>query len=212
MYIKQFEESQFMVFSYLVGCKKTGEALVIDPAGDIDAIINEAEKGGFRILKIVNTHGHVDHTGCNEEMKKKTNALIIIHEADAKTMVNISPLILRMFNARPSPPADVTVRDGDLIRFGEEGLLVIHTPGHSPGSMCLYVNGYLFTGDTLFVEGVGRTDLPGGSGAQLYSSITQKIFSLPDETIILPGHNYGPRPTSTIGDEKRNNPFIQGMS
>jgi glyoxylase-like metal-dependent hydrolase (beta-lactamase superfamily II) len=209
MYLKQFEVNELMVFSYLLGCRKTGEALVIDPAGGVDTILKEAEKEGLRILRIVNTHGHIDHIMGNEEMKKKTNAKIIIHEGDAEGIVNVSPYTLQMFNARPSPPPDVTVRDGDAIAFGEKELQVIHTPGHSPGSMCLYLKGYLFTGDTLFVEGVGRTDLPGASGSQLYNSITQKIFSLPDDTIVLPGHKYGPRPTSTIGDEKQNNPFIQ---
>ena len=209
MYIKQFEESGFMVFSYLVACGKTKEALVIDPAGDIDAIIAEAEKEDFRILQIVNTHGHVDHIMGNAELKKKTNASITIHEGDAEVIAAVPPLKLQLFNATASPPPDTTVKDNDIIKVGEGKLKVIHTPGHSPGSICLHLDGYLFTGDTLFVEGVGRTDLPGGSWPQLLNSITQKVFSFPDDTIIMPGHNYGPRPSSTVGDEKRNNPYIQ---
>lgn len=209
MYIKQFQESGFMVFSYLVACRNTKEALVIDPAGDIDAIIAEAEKEGFRILRIVNTHGHVDHVMGNAELKEKTNASITVHEGDAEIVVSVPPLKLQLFDATASPPPDTTVKDNDTIAFGEERLEVIHTPGHTPGSICLHFNGYLFTGDTLFVEGVGRTDLPGGSWPQLLTSITKRVFSFPEETIILPGHNYGPRPSSTVGDEKRNNPYVQ---
>lgn len=209
MHIKQFEESGFMVFSYLVACGKTKEALVIDPAGDIDAIIAEAAKEGFRILRIVNTHGHVDHIMGNAELKKKTNASITIHEGDADLIAAVPPLKLQLFNAEASPPPDTTVKDNDIITVGEGRIGVVHTPGHTPGSVCLHLDGYLFTGDTLFVEGVGRTDLPGGSWSQLFKSITEQVFSFPDDTIIMPGHNYGPRPSSTVGDEKRNNPYVQ---
>ncbi len=210
MYIKQFQMSDFVVFSYLVGCQKNKEAVVIDPAGDVEIILDDAAKHNFRITKIVNTHGHIDHIMGNADLKKKTNAVIIIHEADAHLLTAYSSYNLKMFDAQPSPSPDVLVKDGDTISFGEEKLRVIHTPGHSQGSMCLYAKGYIFTGDTLFVEGVGRTDLPGGSWPKLLDSITKKLFSLPDETVVFPGHNYGYRPTSTIGDEKRNNPFVEG--
>ena len=210
MYIRQYQMSDFVVFSYLVGCQKTKEAAVIDPAGDVEIILDDAAKHNFRITKIVNTHGHVDHIMGNADLKKKTNAAIIIHEADAHLLTAYSSYNLKMFDAQPSPSPDVLVKDGDTISFGEEKLRVIHTPGHTQGGMCLYAEGYIFTGDTLFIEGVGRTDLPGGSWPKLLDSITKKLFSLPDETVIFPGHNYGYRPTSTIGDEKRNNPFVEG--
>jgi len=210
MFIRQYQMSEFVVFSYLLGCQKTKEAIVIDPAGDIDIILDEATKQKFNITKIVNTHGHIDHIMGNAELKKRTDAAIIIHEADVKLITGHSSYKLLMFNATPSPPPDLTVKEGDVICFGEEEFRVIHTPGHSPGSMCLYGMGYLITGDTLFVEGVGRTDLPGGSWPTLLNSITKKLFLLPDETIVLPGHNYGYQPTSTIGDEKKNNPFLEG--
>jgi len=210
MYIRQYQMSNFLVFSYLVGCQKTKEALVIDPAGDVKIILQDAAKDNFRITKIVNTHGHVDHIMGNADLKKKTNAAIIIHEADAHLLTAYSSYNLKMFDAQPSPSPDVLVKDGDTISFGEEKLRVIHTPGHTQGGMCLYAEGYIFTGDTLFIEGVGRTDLPGGSWPKLLDSITKKLFSLPDETVVFPGHNYGYRPTSTIGDEKRNNPFVEG--
>lgn len=209
MYIKQFQERMFMVFSYLVACPESKEALVIDPAGDVGAVMAEIETQGWQLTQIVNTHAHVDHIMGNAEMKERTGAKIIVHEDDLEGLVHMSPYKLSMFDARPSPPPDGTVKDGDLIKAGTLELRVIHTPGHSPGSMCLLLDGYLFTGDTLFVQGVGRTDLAGGSWEQLLQSITGRIFTLPDDTIILPGHHYGPRPTSTVREEKDHNPFVR---
>ena len=109
---------------------------------------------------------------------------------------------------RPSPPVDSAVRDGDLISFGQEALKVIHTPGHTPGGICLYGRNNLFTGDTLFVGAVGRTDLPGGSLETLLQSLKDKIITLPEETVIRPGHDYGDQPTSTIAREKKSNPYL----
>jgi hydroxyacylglutathione hydrolase len=142
------------------------------------------------------------------DMKEKTGAAIIIHEDDAEMLVSIPAAMFRMYGGKPSPPADRTVREGDFIEVGQIRLRVIHTPGHSPGSMVLLLNGYAFTGDTLFVEAVGRTDLPGGSGEVMFDSIRKKLCTLPDETVVLPGHNYGSMPTSTIGHEKQFNPFL----
>jgi len=197
------------VFAYIVGDPETGEGLVIDPAADVDGILREADKKGIRVKYIVNTHGHVDHISGNQEMKKKTGALIVVHEADADMLVSTPAMVLRMFGAKPSPPADITVSDGDTIAVGSVVLEVLHTPGHTPGGICLYTDGYVFTGDTLFVGAVGRTDLPGGSWTVMYRSIKEKILTLPDDTIVLPGHNYGSSPTSTVGREKRTNPFLR---
>jgi hydroxyacylglutathione hydrolase len=197
------------VFAYLVGDEESGDALVIDPAEDTDGIIAAADKRKVRIKYIVNTHGHVDHIGGNGDMKTRTGAEIIIHEEDAEMLVSTPAAILRMFCAKQSPPADRTVRDGDSIAVGGIKLRVIHTPGHSPGSIVLHTDGYAFTGDTLFVEAVGRTDLPGGSGEVMFDSIQRKICTLPDETVVMPGHNYGGMPTSTIGHEKKFNPFLR---
>jgi hydroxyacylglutathione hydrolase len=209
MFLKQMQVGHMAIFAYIVGDEASGEALVIDPAANVDGLISEAQKKGFTIKYIVNTHGHVDHISGNQDMKKKTGAQIIIHEADADMLVSTPSMVLRMFGAKPSPPADITVKEGDTISVGKVSLKVIHTPGHTPGGMSLYTDGYVFTGDTLFVGGVGRTDLPGGSWSVMSSSIREKLLSLPDDTVVLPGHNYGPSPTSTIARERKANMFLR---
>jgi glyoxylase-like metal-dependent hydrolase (beta-lactamase superfamily II) len=208
MFLEQMQVGQMMVFAYLVGDPQSGEALVIDPADETEAIIARAKKNNLKIKYIVNTHGHVDHFSGNSDMKKLTGAQIIVHEDDADRLTNTPASLLAMFNAKPSPAADITVKDGDQIRVGDVTLNVLHTPGHSEGSMSLYTEGIVFTGDTLFVEAVGRTDFPGSSWDVMYQSIQTKLFPLPDETRVLPGHNYGRTATSTIGHEKQYNPFL----
>ncbi len=209
MFLKQMQVSQMAVFAYLVGDEETGEALVIDPAADTARIATLAADNGLTIKYIVNTHGHVDHISGNRDMKESTGAQIVVHEADADMLVSTPALYLRMFGAKASPPADITVREGDTIAAGRVAFQVIATPGHSPGSMCLYGEGLVFTGDTLFVGAVGRTDLPGGSWNTMARSLREKLAILPDDTKVLPGHNYGPAPTSTIGYEKRYNPYLK---
>lgn len=209
MFLKQLEVGNFSVFAYLLGGDSDGDGLVIDPADDVDQIIAIAGQQKINIKYIVNTHAHVDHVMGNEEMKRKTGAKIIIHEEDAPLLTRIPRSMLMMFGGRASPPADQTVKDGDLIQVGDLTLKVLHTPGHSPGGMCLHLDNVVFTGDSLFVGGVGRTDLPGGSWPLMLQSIKTKILTLPDETIIYPGHNYGYAPTSTIKNERLHNPFLQ---
>jgi hydroxyacylglutathione hydrolase len=209
MFLKQMQVGNMAVFAYIVGDTDSGEGMVIDPAANVDGIIATAKKNNINIKYIVNTHGHVDHIAGNTEMKNKTGAQIVIHEDDADMLVYTPPAVFRMFGAEQSPAADVTVRDGDHITTGNVSLKVIHTPGHSPGGMALYTPGYVFTGDTLFVEAVGRTDLPGGSWEVMSRSIRDKLCTLPDETEVLPGHNYGRMPASTIGHEKKYNPFLR---
>jgi len=209
MFLKQMQVGHMAVFAYLVGDPVAGDALVIDPAARIDDILAVAEQNSLKIQFIVNTHGHVDHISGNTEMQSKTGAKIVIHESDAEMLSSTPAMILRMFGAKRSPAADIIVRDGDVLTVGSVSLKVLHTPGHSPGSMSLFTEGFVFTGDTLFVGGVGRTDLPGGSGRVMARSIQEKLCTLPDDTKVLPGHNYGGTPTSTIGREKRNNPFLR---
>jgi glyoxylase-like metal-dependent hydrolase (beta-lactamase superfamily II) len=188
MIIKQLDIGYMDNFGYIVGCEKTRKALVIDPGHDVDRILSAAEKQSLEIETIVNTHGHGDHTAGNAELKSMTGAKIIIHALDAAGY----------------PTADVLLEDEKTLQLGEITFDIIHTPGHTPGGICLHAEGNLFTGDTLFVGDSGRTDLPGGDRPTLGKSI-RRLMQLPDDTVIWPGHDYGPTPTSTIGWEKRHN-------
>ena len=210
MIFKQYEVGNFSVFCYLIGDEEAGEALFIDPADDTDRLLSEARSHDLTVKFIVNTHFHVDHIMGNAAMVRKTGAKIVIHEADAPLLVQQPQDLLLMFRATPSPPADILVKDSDIIRIGKIDLKVLHTPGHSPGGIALYGKGMVFTGDTLFVGAVGRTDFPGSSWEVMEASIRSKLYSLPGETVVYPGHNYGATPSSTIQDERRHNPFVRG--
>jgi glyoxylase-like metal-dependent hydrolase (beta-lactamase superfamily II) len=210
MIVKQMEVGGLAVFCYIVGCPTTKQAALIDPAGDAEPILAETKSLGLTIHYLINTHAHPDHISGNADIVGATGAKIVIHEAEASWLTSLAgKAFLAMFGGKQSPKADITVADDDVIAVGDEKLKVIHTPGHSPGSICLYDGvKHLFTGDTLFVGGVGRTDLPGGSMKTMMKSIQERILTLPDDTIILPGHNYGPTPTSTVKIERENNPFV----
>ena len=211
MIVKQYAVGNFGVFCYLIGDEESQEGLFIDPADDTTRLLAEAKSHGLNKIKyIVNTHSHVDHVMGNAEMARQTGAKIIIHEEDAAALVQTPSYLLEMFNAKNSPPADILVREGDVIQAGRVRLKVIHTPGHSAGGMSLYLDGSVFTGDTLFVGSVGRTDLPGSSWDVLEASIREKLYALPGETVVFPGHDYGSTPTSTIQHERRHNPFVRG--
>jgi len=209
MEIKQIRLARMAVFCYLIGDESTKTCALIDPAFETDRILSEAQRLQYRITHIINTHGHSDHTAGNRALKAATEAKLLIHELDADRLETVMhKTFSRILGGKGSPRPDGLLRNDDLIRIGETSLKVIHTPGHTPGSICLYADGHLFSGDTLFVGAVGRIDLPGGSRLQLRMSFREKIFTLPADTIVWPGHDYGPAPKSTIGHEKNTNPFI----
>lgn len=209
MILKNYTVGPLQVKAYLIACNDTKEALIFDPAGSEEVISKEISKLGLTLKYIVNTHGHPDHTCGNKRMKQITGATVLMHKNDDELFR--SPQVASLFRSwgfEPHPPVDTHLDDGDIITVGKLNFKVIHTPGHSPGSLCFWGEGYLITGDTLFVGGIGRYDLPGGDYNTLMKSLKEKIMTLPDNTKILPGHDYGDKPISTIGEEKKNNPFI----
>ena len=197
MLVKMWPAGMLMTNCYLVGQGEAREALVIDPGTNSETearkILKEIESSGFKVKYIVNTHGHPDHIGGNKIFRKATDAPLLIHEYDA-------PML-------KGPFADKMLHDGDSIQVGEIVLRVLHTPGHSPGSICLVGNDVVLTGDTLFAGSIGRYDLPGGSLKEIKKSL-KKLMILPDHLKVYPGHG----PTSTIGEERRTNPFLQDFS
>ncbi|MCG6880894.1 MAG: MBL fold metallo-hydrolase [Deltaproteobacteria bacterium] len=208
MLIDQMKVGPMAVFSYIVGCETEKEALVIDPAGSEGKILDRINSLGLVLKYVVNTHAHGDHTCGNRAILFKTKAQLVIHEDDAGSLTSGKNKAFTLaLGKKPSPKADILVKDGDLMTIGRETLRVIHTPGHSPGAICLYGDGNLFTGDTLFVGAVGRTDLKGGDLGTLLQSV-KKLLTLPLDTTVWPGHDYGESRTSTLAHEKATNPYI----
>ena len=208
MIIKQIIVGSMAVCCYIVACEQTGKAAVVDPGGDEKKILAEIKAKGYVVDYIIATHGHPDHVCGNRKIQEATGAKIVMHKAD--TLFFNNPEVRNYFSMlgmEPSPPTDRDVEEGDLIVIGATSFKVIHTPGHTPGGMCLYNAPNLITGDTLFVGGIGRTDFPGGSHEELLTSIRTKLLVLPPETVVWPGHGYGGS-QSTIGEEKKSNPFF----
>ncbi len=196
------------VCCYIISCEKTKKAAIIDPGGDEERILAACKEGDLEVIYIIATHGHPDHVCGNGPIQKETGAKIIMHKIDAEFFsADEVKDYFSMLGLAESPPADILVEDGDTITLGEETLTVIHTPGHTPGGMCLYNAPDCFTGDTLFVGGVGRTDFPGGSMQELSQAIRNKLLVLPGDTIVWPGHGYGGS-RSTIAEEARSNPYF----
>jgi hydroxyacylglutathione hydrolase len=204
MIIEQMLVTHMAVFCYLVADEKSREGVLIDPAGDHDVIFGTVDRHDITIKYIINTHGHFDHTSGNDYAINKTGATLLIHEADVNKLGSLtSRFFSRTMGGKTSPKPGMYIREGDMITFGAGSLRVIHTPGHSEGGVCLYTPGNIFTGDTLFTEGMGRTDLADDSMTQIMDSIRNKILTLPDDTIIWPGHHYGRFPTSTVKEQKK---------
>ncbi|MGE5257836.1 MAG: MBL fold metallo-hydrolase [Hyphomicrobiales bacterium] len=205
MLIKKLAVGPIMANCFIVGCDQTGEAAVIDPGDEADRILRTLAEAKLTVTQIINTHGHFDHVGANRRMKQATGAPILIHALDAPMLNMLSRSAAAWgMSAENSPPPDRTIDEGDSISVGTITFKVIHTPGHTPGGVSLHAGGYLFVGDTLFAGSVGRTDFPGGDFDTLRSSIQQKLFTLGDEVQVFTGHG----PETTIGEEKRHNPFV----
>ncbi len=209
MKIIQTTVGMMEVFCYLVYDEETREGIFIDPAGDVNRLLKLLDEERVRLVYIVNTHGHADHTCGNKAVKVQTGARVVMHAVDDDFFQGtVNKALAKMMGFETHAPADIQVQDGDELTFGQCTMKFIHTPGHTPGACCILIDGNLFTGDTLFVGAVGRTDLPGSSMQQLLDSIYGRILALPSETVIWPGHDYGDRPHSTIAHERETNPFI----
>ncbi len=206
LYFKQVEIGPMQNFVYLVGSKETRKLAVVDAAWDIGKILRIAAEDEMEITHSFVTHTHPDHVGGQfsgihiegvTELLEKVKAKVVIHKAEAEFLKMLSPSDL------------IKVESGDEIDVGGIQIKLIHTPGHTPGSQCFLVDNRLVSGDTLFIGSCGRVDLPGSNAEEMYLSLTQRLMNLPDETILFPGHNYADKSTSTIGEQKTTNPYLQ---
>lgn len=205
MIIKELAVGPLMANCFICGCLKTKEAVVIDPGGDADRILLSLADSNLKVKYIINTHGHFDHVSANGKLKEATGADILIHPLDAGMLEQLSSNAAFFgISVENSPPCDQTIEENDTVSFGDITLHVIHTPGHTPGGISLYNNGIVFVGDTLFAGSIGRTDFPGGDFNTLILSIKTKLFKMDDDMRVLSGHG----PETTIGKEKRYNPFV----
>ncbi len=185
MFFKQIKQDGDN-FSYVIADETTKECAVVDPGFNTSAIMMLLKDRSFNVKYLINTHSHMDHAAGNEEIKSSFHAKIVAHKSAGVAK-------------------DIIVNDGDIITLGKIAIKIIHTPGHTPDSICMLVDGKLLTGDTLFVGECGRTDLSGGSAEDMYKSLFNKLMKLDDNIEVYPGHDYGPHPHSTIGLEKRTN-------
>jgi hydroxyacylglutathione hydrolase len=208
IYLKQMELGPMQNFVYLVGDPVARQCVVVDPAWEIDAIVEAAQADDMTITGAVVTHTHQDHVGGSleswgmpgripgvEELLARVPAKVYVHKAEREFLPGFGSDLVKVDNH-------------DTLPIGRLTLRFLHTPGHTPGSQCFLIDDRLISGDTLFIGSCGRTDLPGSDPSEMYYSLTQRLGALPDTTMLLPGHNYG-GPSSTIGNEKRRNPFMQ---
>lgn len=207
MIFEHVEVGPLGVNCFVLGCPTTLEGVIVDPGGDVDRIAAIVQRHGLKIRAIINTHGHFDHVGGNRQAVAAFGAPLLIHQDDAAMFDRVAE-VARMYGMQGenSPSADGYLVDGQVISFGNHRMKVLHTPGHTRGGCCLYLEAekMVISGDTLFADSIGRTDLPGGSHEQLLQSIRSKLFTLPDEVTAYPGHG----PKTTIAHEKLHNPYF----
>jgi len=209
MILRMLEVGPFASNCYIVGSEATKDGMIIDPGADAEFILEHVRQAGLDIKLIVVTHSHMDHVGALGAVKEATGAPFAMHEAeeDGGMMQGMARMLgMVMTGSFKSPPKpDRLLKDGDIIEVGDLSFTVLHTPGHSLGGISLYGHGVVFSGDTLFNFGIGRTDFPGCSYQELINSIRDKLMVLPDDTVVLPGHG----PKTTIATERQYNPFLR---
>jgi glyoxylase-like metal-dependent hydrolase (beta-lactamase superfamily II) len=206
--IKMLAVGPFAANCYIVGSSQTKQGMLIDPGAEAETVLKTVQQAGLTISVILITHAHVDHIGALREVQARTNARFFAHEAEKGFVFSAPMRMLTSIGVSPvkSPSSpDRVLKDGDHVDVGDLRFEVLHTPGHSSGGICLSGHGVVFSGDTLFNLGIGRTDFPGMSHERLIESIRDKLMVLPDETVVYPGHG----PSTTIGRERRGNPFLQ---
>lgn len=206
VYFRQIEMGPMRNFVYLLGSTKTREAAVVDAAWDVTEILRVAAEDQMQITHALVTHCHPDHVGGEfsgvhiqglSELLEHVKSRVVVHKAEADALSFLDPM------------DTIKVDSGDTIRIGGLEIKLIHTPGHTPGSQCFLVEDWLVAGDTLFVDSCGRVDLPGGNAEAMYYSLTQKLLTLPGETVLFPGHHYARQDRSTIAEQRRTNPYLQ---
>lgn len=206
LFIKRLNVGPFAVNTYIVACPQTLEGIIIDPGGEDEKIIQTIDNNKIIPKYIINTHGHRDHVYSNLSLSRCCNIPVCMHIDDKLFFQKLKAL--QDTGVRNNYTVDIELHHDDVIQVGTLKIKVIHTPGHTPGSICLYINNSLFSGDTLFVGNAGRTDLPGGNLDTLIHSIEKKIITLPLPTLLYPGHDYGDTPVSTIEREIKQNIYI----
>jgi hydroxyacylglutathione hydrolase len=204
MILKSLVVGSFASNCYIIGSEISREAIIIDPGDASNIILKHVQELNLNIKYIVLTHGHPDHCAALKNIQEVTQAQIAIHSADINLMHDKAMSLFLGLGYHEAPEPDFLLKDSDNICISGLMLQVLSTPGHTPGSICLLGDGIVFTGDTLFNFSIGRSDLPGGNGKVLMQSIQNKLMTLPDETIVYPGHG----PATTIGTERRDNPFL----
>ena len=211
--LQQIELGPMENYVYIIGCADTREAAVVDPAWDVPAILEFCRDLDLRLCHILITHAHPDHVNGLEALLEATDAMVCLHTEEVRFVREMAERYQIPIDFMDKHSAKIhAVSDGEEILVGKLPVRCLHTPGHSPGSQCFLVERNLFTGDTLFIDACGRVDLPGGDPAKLWWSLNRKLQALEDDIILYPGHNYGSRPTSTLGEQKRSNPYMQCAS
>lgn len=210
LYFRQLSVGPMANFIYLIGSKRTRECLIVDPAWDSSALVDLAAQDGMKVTGALVTHYHPDHVGGGmmgfevpggiSELLTKADAKIHVNKHEAAGLKEITGV----------SDSDLVLHDsGDLVTVGDVSVKLIHTPGHTPGSQCFLVQDCLVAGDTLFVNGCGRVDLPGADPEAMYESLTQKLAKLGDDVVLYPGHDYGPEPKASMGEQKRTNSYLR---